>query len=1077
MDKAIEELFCELMDMPLHQRVSALEQMEQLSQDDKLTLRTMLSDAQQAESYFSATSAAVKMLPNSSHIEGAGDMCGPYQLISKLGEGGFGFVWLAKQEKPLKREVALKVIKAGMDTSEVLARFDAEKQALARMDHANIAKVLDAGMTEMGRPFFVMELVEGISITDYCREYGLDLKQRLELFRDICEAVGHAHQKGIIHRDIKPSNVIVRQTESGPLVKVIDFGIAKAIEGDLTEHTLFTKVENWVGTPTYMSPEQASVVSRDVDTRSDIYSLGVLLYELIAGLPPFDTKALMKAGYEEMRRIIREVDPPRPSTRITSCESPTKREFSEKNTAHHDGIKSIKSELDWIIMKAMDKAKERRYETAAALADEVERFLNDEPVLAKPPSILYSFGKIARRHRGLLKVAIIITVTLIGATVYSSYQAIRASKAETLAEQRAEEAVADRNAKERALEEAEAVARLLGSVLQSPQPGVDGRSVTVMQALDSAAIKLEKELVTQPERRAALRSVLAETYERLGIFERSFEMRKQDFEFQKKNFGTNHIQTRQALRKLVETTEAKGDSKTALDYANLENEINDEHGATRKQVEAAMRSQIRGLFGVGERGQAIERHRELVAYCAEAFGKESQQYAKAIWELRQYEARSLKSSTDNTDSRIDKRIIELETGFARMIQDHGYTHPETLEVQVKLASSLAKEGYTIEALQHLKSIQPIILEKYGPQDDRTLGVQSQLVWVYVKLSELVKAVRIQQAIVAARRERDGGEAKSTINAENTLERRLLYARLVNEREAYLEDLLERRTKLFGKDHIHTAVIRMHLAHKGEQLEEEIENTIRVISAHYGEKSRTAADAIAALARTFVKQKKVKEALPLYAQCGPNMRDDTWLNFELAALQIWFRDLEGYRNTRRYMLAYWERKVGVQRSRAEMFDRAMWLCSLADYDDENQKDTIEKMLEYTAIMRKNRHIEAQDRHSQTLQKQLHGIVLFRLGRHEEAMAMHQEVVRVMSSSKFQKSRYDYQLSLPLIYFTMAMTQHRMGNTEEAHRMFKSGESLLRIKQKSEENPHLPYFTGGHGLIHWISQRESQEMLGR
>lgn len=347
-------------------------------------------------------------------LEKIGAQIGKYKIVELLGEGGCGLVYLADQEQPVRRQVALKVIKLGMDTRSVIARFEAERQALARMDHPNIAKVLDAGVTDSGRSFFVMELVQGVKITTFCDEHNLDASQRLRLFIQVCQAIQHAHQKGIIHRDIKPSNVLVRLQDGVPMPKVIDFGIAKATEGTLSDFTAFTGYGQFIGTPAYMSPEQAQLSGLDVDTRSDIYSLGVLLYELLTGRTPFDQKELVNSGFDEMRRTLREDDPQRPSLMLTSMANTDLTTIAERRCAEPPKlIKSIKGDLDWIVMKALEKDRARRYETANGLGMDIQRYLNLEPVLARPPSRLYQLRKLIRRNKVVFASGTIVVLTLI----------------------------------------------------------------------------------------------------------------------------------------------------------------------------------------------------------------------------------------------------------------------------------------------------------------------------------------------------------------------------------------------------------------------------------------------------------------------------------------------------------------------------------------------------------------------------------------------------------------------------------------------------------------------------------------
>jgi WD40 repeat protein len=366
--------------------------------------------------------------------EQPGDFIGRYKLLEKIGEGGWGVVYMAEQREPVRRRVALKVIKLGMDTRSVIARFEAERQALALMDHPCIARVLDAGATENGRPFFVMELVRGVRITDFCNENELPSRERLKLFIQVCQAMEHAHQKGIIHRDLKPSNILVSWRDGVPAPKIIDFGIAKATGPRLTEKTLFTEFHSFIGTPAYMSPEQAEMTDMDVDTRADIYALGVLLYELLVGHTPFDPATLAHSGIDECRRTICDVEPVRPSTRLESLEhGELTRTARQRHSEPRALVRQLKGDLDWIAMKCLEKDRRRRYATAGDLAADIRRYLDNEPVHARPPSAAYRFWKFARRNRvGLLAGGVVGVAILVGAGI-SAWQAVRATRAEHLA--------------------------------------------------------------------------------------------------------------------------------------------------------------------------------------------------------------------------------------------------------------------------------------------------------------------------------------------------------------------------------------------------------------------------------------------------------------------------------------------------------------------------------------------------------------------------------------------------------------------------------------------------------------------
>jgi len=399
--------------------------------------------------------------------EAAGAKIGPYKLLQQIGEGGFGIVFMAEQHQPVHRRVAVKIIKPGMDSAQVIARFEAERQALAMMDHQNIAKVYDAGTTDAARPYFVMELVHGVPITRYCDDNHLTVRERLELFVPVCKAIQHAHQKGIIHRDLKPTNVLVCLYDGQPVAKVIDFGVAKATEQRLTERTMFTQYGQIVGTFEYMSPEQAEMSQLGVDTRSDIYSFGVMLYELLTGSTPLQRRRLREAGLTEMLKMIKEEEPPKPSTRLSSAQESAKI-AAARRTEPAKLAKSVRGELDWIVMKCLEKDRARRYDTANSLARDIERYLHDEAVEACPPGAGYRLRKFTRKYRAAISIAGLFVILLVFAGAVSIGQAVRATKAE-------HDAFAERDRAEASFRMArDTVDRFFTQVAESPQLQAQG---------------------------------------------------------------------------------------------------------------------------------------------------------------------------------------------------------------------------------------------------------------------------------------------------------------------------------------------------------------------------------------------------------------------------------------------------------------------------------------------------------------------------------------------------------------------------------------------------------------------------
>ena len=493
-----------------------------------------------------------EQLPQLVGIEIHPETIGNYQVAGVLGEGGMGVVYRAAQKQPVERTVAIKVIKLGMDTREVVARFDTERQALAIMSHPNIARVYDAGATEAGRPYFVMEYVDGVSITNYCDRERLGTRDRLELFQQVCRGIQHAHQKGIIHRDIKPSNILVASQDGNPTPVIIDFGIAKATDRSMNQATLLTQAGQIVGTLAYMSPEQVSLTSHDVDIRTDVYSLGVLLYELLVGRLPFDTRQ-PDLAFDEICRRIRETDPPRPSTQIKTIDEETTGIAERRRTDPTAFLRDLRGDLDWIVMKALEKQPDRRYASVSEFAGDVNRYLGHEPVVARPPTATYRLRKFARRHRVGVASAIVIAALLVAGTLGTVMGLIESRRSEKRAIQEAQTA--------------EALAGYFVDIFRSADPE-EGRSVTAQEILDAKArtVREDEALVDEPGVRGRVMSAMGEAYMGLGLFGDAIPLMEEALPLLRASYGDESQEVYNLLNELGQQALKVSDYEAARAY-------------------------------------------------------------------------------------------------------------------------------------------------------------------------------------------------------------------------------------------------------------------------------------------------------------------------------------------------------------------------------------------------------------------------------------------------------------------------------------------------------------------------------
>ncbi len=796
-------------------------------------------------------------------------LAGKYRLAERIGEGGMGSVWVAHQSEPVKRKVAVKLIKAGMDSKSVLARFEAERQALAVMDHPNIAKVLDGGLHD-GRPFFVMELVKGVPITEYCDACKLTPKQRLELFVPVCQAIQHAHQKGIIHRDIKPSNVLVALYDDKPVPKVIDFGIAKATGGTLTEQTIETAFGGVVGTPQYMSPEQASLNNLDIDTRSDVYSLGVLLYELLTGSPPFSRKELQKAGLLEILRVVREEEPPRPSTKLSTADALPSLSAS-RGTEPKKLTGLLRNELDWIVMKALEKDRARRYETANGFAADVLRYLSGEAVLAHPPSTAYRVKKFVRRHRGQVIAASLVLFALLAGMAGTTWGLVEARKQEAEAKRQEGLARDEAQAKEQA-RAAEAAQRHAAEQAATAEKAAHEQAQKRLQQIEKG-----NDIIT-------------------SIFT--------DLDIRKVKQGTEPLEAVLAKRLVRAAEQLEGESVgDPLAVAQLQNRLG------------------RSLISLGYPREAIGLFAKARQTFTRLHGAEHPDTLASMINL---------AAAYQDAGKLDQALPLFEETLKVTKAKLGSEHPSTLTSMNNLAGAYQDAGKLDQALPLFEETLKLAKAKLGAEHPDTLTSMNNLAMAYRDARKLDQALPLFEETLKLRKAKLGAEHPDTLTSMNNLAMAYRDARKLDLVLPLFEETLKLRKTKLGAEHPNTLASMNNLAMayqaagKLDKALPILEETVKLMKAKLGAEHPDTLTSMNNLAASYWRIKRLDKSIPLFEEVLP-LREkklgrghpDTLMT--VANLGVNYKDAgrvtealplleEAYRASKKYPAISW---VGVQ----------------------------------------------------------------------------------------------------------------------------------------------------------------------